>query len=72
MTASAGPVADYPPRSGFSSLYVAVQVWADNRPLTIPFYTPHKAFTSSYTSVLYASRSIATWTDEAGADGTCR
>ncbi|MBW0485342.1 hypothetical protein O181_025057 [Austropuccinia psidii MF-1] len=29
-------------------LYVAVQIWDDNRPLTLPFYTPHKNFTSSF------------------------
>ncbi|KAI7959133.1 hypothetical protein MJO28_002924 [Puccinia striiformis f. sp. tritici] len=30
-------------------LYVAVQLWAENRPLTLPFYTPHKNFSSSFT-----------------------
>ncbi|OAV94835.1 hypothetical protein PTTG_00753 [Puccinia triticina 1-1 BBBD Race 1] len=30
-------------------LYVAVQLWAENRPLTLPFYTPHKNFSASFT-----------------------
>lgn len=35
-----------------SDLYVSVQVWADNRPLTLLFYTGYKSFNNSYTSVI--------------------
>ncbi|PLW41324.1 hypothetical protein PCANC_17341 [Puccinia coronata f. sp. avenae] len=35
--------------SPLPDLYVAVQLWAENRPLTLPFYTPHKNFSTSFT-----------------------
>ncbi|KAI8457536.1 kinase-like domain-containing protein [Phakopsora pachyrhizi] len=35
--------------SSLPDLYISVQVWSDNRPLTLPLYTPHKQFTSSLT-----------------------
>ncbi|EFP90774.2 Phosphatidylinositol (PI) 3-kinase [Puccinia graminis f. sp. tritici] len=38
-----------PHSSPLPDLYVAVQLWAENRPLTLPFYTPHKNFSTSFT-----------------------
>lgn len=35
--------------SPLPDLYIAVQLWAENRPLTLPFYTPHKNFSNSFT-----------------------
>ncbi|KNZ44200.1 hypothetical protein VP01_941g20 [Puccinia sorghi] len=35
--------------SPLPDLYLAVQLWAENRPLTLPFYTPHKNFSTSFT-----------------------
>ena len=32
-----------------SDLYVVCQLWADNKPVTVPYRTAHKSFTSTYT-----------------------
>ena len=50
-----------------SDLYVVCQVWSDNKPLSIPFRTAHKAFKSTYLSAhlcaLGCTRMLSTMID---------
>ncbi|GJJ08564.1 hypothetical protein Clacol_002783 [Clathrus columnatus] len=53
---------------GLSDLYVACQLFADNKPLTVPYRTAFKSFKTSYITLRRGKHRLLLWKDQE-ADG---